>query len=226
VGTKPFVEALVEEVPSDQVRAHAEAFRQGGQTLSFLALDKKVAAVFAMEDPVRSDAAATVQDLKRLGLEVHLLTGDGPVVAERVARRVGADAFQAGSAPGGKLDYVKALQAAGKRVAVVGDGHNDAPALVQADLGIALGTGADSAREAGDLVLVKPELAKVAEAIRISRSVLAVIRQNLAWAFGYNLLMVPLAALAPVPPAVAALAMSFSSVTVVGNALRLYWKWR
>jgi len=224
IGTKPFVEALLEEAPSDQVRAHAEAYRQGGQTISFLSLDKKMAAIFAMEDPIRADSVGSVQALKKLGLEIHLLTGDGPVVAERVAQRVGADVFRSGATPADKLAYVEALQAKGKKVLVVGDGYNDAPALVKADLGIALGTGTDVAKEAGDIVLVKPELAKVAEALGLSRDVLAVIKQNLAWAFGYNLVMVPLAVFAPVPPAWAALAMSLSSVTVVGNSLRLYWK--
>jgi Cu+-exporting ATPase len=226
IGTKPFVESLLDEAPSDQVRAQAEAFRQGGRTIAYLGLERKAAAIFAMEDPLRSDAADTVARLKSLGLEVHLLTGDGPAVAERVANRVGADHFRANALPGDKLQYVKDLQAEGKRVAVVGDGYNDAPALVQADLGIALGTGTDVAKEAGDVVLVKPELSKVVEALRLSRDVLKTIRQNMAWAFSYNLLMVPLAALAPIPPALAALAMSLSSVTVVGNSLRLYWKWR
>jgi Cu+-exporting ATPase len=226
VGTKPFVEATLEDPPSDQVRAHAEAFRQGGQTIAFLGIERKAAAIFAMEDPLRADASEAVGRLKKLGLEVHLLTGDGPVVAERVAKRVGADHFVAGAAPGGKLAYVKDLQARGFKVAVVGDGYNDAPALIQADLGVALGTGTDVAREAGDLVLVKPELAKVEEALRLSKDVLRTILQNLAWAFGYNLLMIPVAALSPLPPVLAALAMSLSSVSVVGNSLRLYWKWR
>ena len=226
VGTKAFVESLLGEPPSEQVRAHAEAFRQGGMTISFLSLDKKMAAIFAMEDPVRADAASSVRGLKDLGLEVHLLTGDGPVVAERVARRVGADAFRAGALPADKLQYVRELKKKGMKVAVVGDGYNDAPALSEADLGIALGTGTDVAKEAGDMVLVKSDLSRVSEALRLSRDVLSVIRQNLWWAFGYNLVMVPLALFSPIPPALAALAMSLSSVTVVGNSLRLYWKWR
>jgi Cu+-exporting ATPase len=226
VGTKAFVEALLEEPPSDQVRAYAEAFRQGGTTISYLALDKKMAAIFAMEDPVRADAPEAVAALKRLGLEVHLLTGDGPVVAERVARRVGADRFRAEAMPADKLKYVRDLKAQGYRVAVVGDGYNDAPALTEADLGIALGTGTDVAKEAGDVVLVESQLSRVSEALRLSKDVLAIIKQNLVWAFGYNILMIPLAALAPLPPALAALAMSLSSVVVVGNSLRLYWKWR
>jgi Cu+-exporting ATPase len=226
VGTKAFVESQLEEIPSDQVRSHAEAFRQGGMTISYMSLNKKMAAILAMEDPIRADAAASVKSLKDLGMQVHILTGDGPVVAERVARRVGADAFRAGALPGDKLDYVRALKQQGLKVAVVGDGYNDAPALTEADLGIALGTGTDVAKEEGDMVLVKSDLSRVAEAIHLSRDVLAVIKQNLWWAFGYNLVMVPLAIFAPVPLALAALAMSLSSVTVVSNSLRLYWKWR
>ncbi len=226
VGTKAFVEAVLEGAPTEQERAHAEAFRQGGQTIAYLGIEGKVAAIFAMEDPLRADASEAVGLLKKQGLKVHLLTGDGPVVAERVARRVGADHFVSNAAPGDKLSYVKDLQGKGFPVAVVGDGYNDAPALTQADLGVALGTGTDVARAAGDLVLLKPELAKVEEALRLSKDVLRTILQNLAWAFGYNVLMIPLAALSPLPPALAALAMSLSSVSVVGNSLRLYWKWR
>jgi len=185
-----------------------------------------MAAIFAMEDPIRADSMGAVQALKKLGLEIHLLTGDGPVIAERVAQRVGADVFRSGATPADKLAYVAALQAKGQRVVVVGDGYNDAPALMKADLGIAMGTGTDVAKEAGDIVLVKPELAKVAEALGLSRDVLAVIKQNLFWAFGYNLVMVPLAVFTQVPPALAALTMSLSSVTVVANSLRLYWKRR
>jgi len=224
VGTKAFVEASLEEAPSEQVRAHAEAFRQGGMTISFLSFNKRMAAIFAMEDPLRADSVESVRRLRDLGLETHLLTGDGAVVAERVARRSGVDSFRAGALPADKLEYVRALRRQGKKVAFVGDGYNDAPALTEADLGIALGAGADVAKEAGDVVLVKSDLSRVPEALGLSRQVLAVIRQNLAWAFGYNLVMVPFALLAPVPPQWAALAMSLSSVTVVANSMRLYWK--
>lgn len=224
VGTKAFVESILTVAPDERVRAHAEAFRQGGRTIAYLSLDGQVSAIFAMEDPLRADAADSVRALHDLGLEVHLLTGDGPVVAERVAKRVGADSVRSGALPADKLQYVRDLKAKGRRVAVVGDGYNDAPALTEADLGVALGTGTDVAKEAGDVVLVHSDLSKVAEALRLSRDTLSVIRQNLVWAFAYNGVMVPLAFFAPLPPELAALAMSLSSVTVVGNSLRLYWK--
>jgi Cu+-exporting ATPase len=126
--------------------------------------------------------------------------------------------------PEDKVKYIRELQDKGRKVAMVGDGYNDAGALSASDLGVAMGTGADAAKEAGDMVLVKGDLRKVVEAIQVSRDTFRVIQQNLYWAFGYNLLALPLAVFGTVPPAWAALAMSFSSLSVVGNALRLYWK--
>ncbi len=224
IGTKAFVESLEGVVPSAQVRSNVEAYRQGGQTVSLMAVDRKIMAILVMEDPPRSDSKEVVQGLKGLGLQVHLLTGDGEVVARRVAERVGVDVVKAGMAPEGKLQYLRELQAKGLKVAMVGDGYNDAAALTAADLGIAVGSAVDAAKEAGDMVLTQGGLHKVIEAIQLSRGVFAVIRQNLFWAFAYNLLALPLAALAPVPPALAAGAMAMSSVTVVLNALRLYGK--
>jgi P-type Cu+ transporter len=224
IGTKPFVESLEGIVSPPQVRANVEAYRQGGQTVSLMALDGKITAILVMEDPPHSDAREVVQKLKGLGLRVHLLTGDGEVVAKRVGERVGVDEVKANVSPAGKLDYIRGLQKQGLRVAMVGDGYNDAAALSAADLGIALGSGTDVAKEAGDVVLVQGGLGKVIEAIQLSRATFEVIRQNLYWAFAYNLVALPFAVFAQVPPALAALAMSLSSVTVVLNALRLYGK--
>ncbi len=224
IGTKPFIESLEGIIPPPQVRANIEAYRLGGQTVSLMALDGKIIAILAMEDPPHSDAKEVIQKLKGLGLKVHLLTGDGEVVAQKVAERVGVDVVKANMDPAGKLDYIRSLQKQGLRVAMVGDGYNDAAALTAADLGIAMGSGTDVAKEAGDMVLIQGGLPKVIEAIQLSRATFEVIRQNLFWAFAYNLVALPLAIFTQVPPALAALAMSLSSVTVVLNALRLYGK--
>jgi Cu+-exporting ATPase len=224
LGTKAFIESLEGVVPSAQVRSNVEAYRQGGQTVSLMAVDRKIVAILVMEDPPRADSKDVVQGLRALGLKVHLLTGDGEVVAQRVADRVGVDVVKAGVTPEGKLQYLRELQTQGLKVAMVGDGFNDAAALAAADLGVAVGSAVDAAKEAGDMVLTQGGLHKVIEAIQLSRGVFSIIRQNLFWAFAYNLLALPLAALAPVPPALAAAAMALSSVTVVLNALRLYGK--
>ena len=224
VGTKAFIESQEGVFTTDKIRANVEAYRQGGQTVSLMALDKKIAAVLVMEDPPRANSREVIQELKKLGLKIHLLTGDGEVVAQKVGERVGVDFVKSGVSPEGKLDYIRALQSQGLKVAMVGDGYNDAAALMGADLGIALGTGTDVAKEAGDMVLMQGDLTKVIEAIKLSRATFSIIRQNLFWAFGYNLLALPLAIFTQVPPSLAALAMSLSSVTVVLNALRLYGK--
>jgi P-type Cu+ transporter len=227
IGTKAYVESLENIVASLQVRANVEAYRQGGQTVSLMAVDGQIAAILVLEDPPRSNAREVVQELKRLGAQVHLLTGDGQVVAERVGMRVGVDVVQANRDPADKVNYVKELQSRGLKVAMVGDGYNDAAALATADLGIAMGTGPDAAKEAGDIVLMEGNLFKAVEAVKFARATFAVIRQNLFWAFGYNLLALPLAVFARVPPSLAALAMALSSLTVVLNALRLYgWKYK
>jgi Cu+-exporting ATPase len=224
VGTKAFVEAIEGVVSTAQARSNAEAYRQAGQTVSLMAIEGQIVGVFAMEDPIRLHAREVVEELKALGLETHLLTGDGPVVAERVAKRVGVDAFKASVSPAEKLDYVRQLQAEGKKTAMVGDGHNDAPALAAADLGIAMGSGTDVAKASADIILLRGEMEKVVEALALCRKTMRVIRQNLFWAFGYNLLALPMAVFMKVPPSLAALAMALSSLTVVLNALRLYAK--
>ncbi len=224
IGTKAYVESLEGVTTTPQIRANVEAYRQGGQTVSLMTVDQKVAAILVLEDPPRSDSKEVILQLKKLGVKVHLLTGDGEVVAKKVGERVGVDEVVAEMDPGGKVAYIKSLQAKGLKVAMVGDGYNDAAALAQADLGIALGTGADVAKEAGDMVLVQGGLLKVIEAIKIARGVFSVIQQNLFWAFAYNLVALPLAVFGQVPPALAAGAMALSSLTVVLNALRLYGK--
>lgn len=224
IGTKAFIESMEGVVASPQARANAEAYRQGGQTVSLVSVDRKIVAVLAMEDPLRANAKEVVDRLKTLGLKICLLTGDGEVAARRMGERLEVNEVKGQMGPEGKLSYLRELQSRGMKVAMVGDGYNDAAALSAADLGIAMGTGTDVAKEAGDMVLVQGDLLKVVESIQISRATFQVIRQNLFWAFGYNLVALPLAVFATVPPSWAALAMSFSSVTVVLNALRLYGK--
>jgi Cu+-exporting ATPase len=224
IGTKAFIESIEGVVASSQARANAEAYRQGGQTVSLVAVDRKIVAILAMEDPLRADSKEVVDRLKALGLKICLLSGDGEVAARRLGERLGLDDVKARMSPEGKMSYVRELQSQGLKVAMVGDGFNDAAALSASDLGIAMGSGTDVAKEAGDMVLMQGSLMKVVEAIQISRATFQVIRQNLFWAFGYNLIVLPLAIFGAVPPSWAALAMSLSSVSVVLNALRLYGK--
>ncbi len=199
-----------------------------GKTPIFVAADGRPIGLLAVSDPIKPGSADAVAELRRLGLEVVLLTGDRRATAEAVARRVGIDRVMADVLPEGKARVVRELQAAGGRLAMVGDGINDAPALAQADVGIAIGAGADVALEASDVTLVGGGLDGVARAIRLSRRTMRVIRQNLFWAFVYNVLGIPLAAGALYPflgillsPVVASAAMAFSSLSVVLNSLRL-----
>jgi P-type Cu+ transporter len=202
----------------DAVRIAAE--RQG-RTAVVAAWDGEVRGVLVVADTVKPTSAEAVASLKGLGLRPVLLTGDNEATARAVAAEVGIDEVLAEVLPSDKADVVKALQAEGRVVAMVGDGVNDAPALAQADLGLAIGTGTDVAIEASDLTLVSGDLRAAGDAIRLSRATLRTIKQNLAWAFGYNVAAIPLAAVGLLNPVIAGAAMAFSSVSVVANALRL-----
>jgi Cu+-exporting ATPase len=180
-----------------------------------------VRAVLAVADTVKPTSAEAVAQLKQLGLRPVLLTGDNETTARAVAAAVGIEETIAEVLPSQKADVVRRLQAEGRVVAMVGDGVNDAPALAQADLGLAIGTGADVAIEASDLTLVSGDLRAAADAIRLSRATLRTIKQNLGWAFGYNIAALPLAAAGLLNPLIAGAAMALSSVSVVANALRL-----
>ena len=206
----------------DAVRDAAEA---AGRTAVPVAWDGEVRGVLVVADTVKPSSAAAIARLRELGLAPVLVTGDNAGAAAAVARAVGLDPDRgevvAGVLPAGKVDVVRDLQARGRVVAMVGDGVNDAPALAQADLGLAMGSGTDVAIEASDLTLVRADLDAAVDAIRLSRRTLAVIKGNLFWAFAYNVALVPLAALGYLNPLLAGLAMAASSVLVVSNSLRL-----
>jgi Cu2+-exporting ATPase len=172
-------------------------------------------------DEIRADAADAIASLKSLGIRVHLLSGDNRPAAESVARSLGIDQIRAEALPDDKLVYVKNLQANGHVVAMIGDGINDAPVLAQAQVSIAMGEGTDVAQAAADMVMLGNRLIALSDGVGIARKTRAIIYQNLAWALGYNLIAIPLAALGHVTPWIAGIGMSASSLLVVLNALRL-----
>ncbi len=198
-----------------------------GGTVVALAYDNRLAAVFALLDPIKEGARDVVSSLQRAGHAVYLVTGDNARTAQRTAQLLGIDAENVAAEvrPERKADFVKSLQQRGERVAFIGDGINDAPALEQADLGIAVGRATDVAQMAADIVLLKSDVHAIPEALGIARATLRAIKQNLFWAFFYNALGIPLAALGFLSPVLCAAAMGLSDVVVIGNALRLRW-WR
>lgn len=221
---------LMQELGIDiaPVAAEAERLRGEGQTVMLLAVDGHIAALLGVADPIKSSTPEAIADLHAEGVEIVMLTGDSRATAEAVARRLGIDRIEAEVLPEHKAEAVRRLQAQGRIVAMAGDGINDAPALAQAHVGIAMGTGTDIAMESAGVTLVKGDLRGIVRARRLSRAVMRNIRQNLFFAFVYNAAGVPVAAgvLYPVfglllSPIVAATAMSFSSVSVIANALRL-----
>ncbi|SCD86435.1 Cu+-exporting ATPase [Streptomyces sp. TverLS-915] len=207
-------------VPEELTRAKATA-EADGATAVLVAWDGRVRGLLAVADAVKESSAEAVRELRALGLRPVLLTGDNRAVAEAVAREVGIDEVVAEVLPQDKAAEVRRLQEGGRTVAMVGDGVNDAAALATADLGLAMGTGTDAAIEAGDLTLVRGDLRVAADAIRLSRRTLGIIKGNLFWAFGYNVAAIPLAAAGLLNPMIAGAAMAFSSVFVVSNSLRL-----
>ena len=223
-------EALLQEMGTDlaELKPKAEAMRADGQTVVFASLDARPAGLLGIADPVKPEAPEAIGDLRREGLRVVMLTGDSDTTAKGVARHLGITDFEAGVLPDHKADVVKKLQKEGRVVAMAGDGINDAPALAQAQVGIAMGTGADVAMESAGITLLKGDLRGLVQARRLSRAVMRNIKQNLFFAFVYNSLGVPIAAGILYPrfglllsPVIAAAAMSFSSVSVISNALRL-----
>ncbi|GAT70998.1 carbonate dehydratase [Planomonospora sphaerica] len=220
VGRPALLAEWSQHLPADLERDLTQA-QAAGRTAVAVGWDGKARAVLVVADVVKSTSAEAIAQLKSLGLTPVLLTGDNEAVAKTVAAEVGIAEVIAEVLPADKVDVVKRLQAEGKTVAMVGDGVNDAAALAQADLGLAMGTGTDAAIEASDLTLVRGDLRVAADAIRLSRRTLATIKGNLFWAFAYNVAALPLAALGLLNPMIAGAAMAFSSVFVVTNSLRL-----
>jgi Cu+-exporting ATPase len=217
VGRRVFAVERGLEVPAGLDCTDAD----DGTTGVAVGWDGRVRAVIRLRDTVKPDAARALDAMRESGLSPVLLTGDNEAAARSVASDLGIDAVIAGVLPDGKVAEVERLQAAGRTVAMVGDGVNDAPALARADLGIAMGGGSDVAMEASDLTLVRSELTAVVDAIDLSRRTLRTIHGNLFWAFAYNVAAIPLAAAGMLNPMIAGAAMAFSSVFVVLNSLRL-----
>ena len=212
----------------EQLEASAVKLQEEGKTAMFVAVDGKPAGILAVADPIKATTAEAIGQLHTLGLQLVMVTGDNRRTAAAVAGQLGLDAVEAEIEPAGKVAYIKKARAEGKRVAMAGDGINDAPALSEADVGVAMGTGTDVAMQSAGITLVKGDLRGIAKAIRLSRATMGNIRQNLFFAFIYNALGIPVAAGVLYPffglllsPIIAGAAMSMSSVSVVGNALRL-----
>jgi Cu+-exporting ATPase len=226
VGRPGYLEA--EGVDVSALVPSADALAANGKTPVFAAIDGRAAAVIAIADTLKAGSVEAMAELRRLGIVVAMLTGDNRRTAEAIARSVGIDRVLADVRPDGKAAAVKALQAEGKVVAMVGDGVNDAPALASADVGVAMGTGTDVAMESAGVTLMSGDLRGLVTAISLSRATMRNIRQNLFWAFAYNVLLIPIAMGVLYPftgllldPIFAAASMALSSVTVVSNALRL-----
>jgi P-type Cu+ transporter len=226
VGNARFMESIGVDVGS--LLKHVEELRRSGQTVMFVAIEGNLSGIIGVADPVKRGAREAIDALHTQGIKVVMLTGDNRVTAQAVASTVGIDQVEAELLPEQKAAVIKSFQQRGERVAMAGDGINDAPALAQADVGIAMGTGTDIAIESADVTLVKGDLRGIVRARRLSRSTMKNIRQNLFFAFVYNVLGVPVAAGVLYPftglllsPMIASTAMTFSSVSVIGNALRL-----
>jgi Cu+-exporting ATPase len=233
-GRKVFVGAdrlmSLEGIDLDAVKSVGETLGQEGKTPLFAAIDGQLAAVIAVSDPIKASTAEAIGTLHDLGLKVAMITGDNEATAQAIAAKLGIDEVVAEVLPEGKVAAIERLQTGGSKIAFVGDGINDAPALARADVGIAIGTGTDVAIESADVVLMSGDLKGVVNALHVSQRTMRNIRQNLFWAFGYNALLIPVAAGVFYPvaglmlsPALAAGAMALSSVFVLSNALRLRW---
>jgi Cu+-exporting ATPase len=219
VGTRKLMARY--NIPVNHVSETMDQLEQEGKTAMLVGVDGKYAGIVAVADTIKETSKEAVSRLKGMGIQVIMITGDNERTARAIAKQVGIEQVRAEVLPEGKAEEVKKVQAQGKKVAMVGDGINDAPALTVADIGIAMGTGTDVAMEAGDITLMRGDLRSIADAIYMSRKTMANIKQNLFWALAYNSLGIPIAAIGFLAPWVAGAAMALSSVSVVLNALRL-----
>ncbi|MBG9451660.1 ATPase P [Cytobacillus firmus] len=219
VGTRRLMEKY--DINVHSAKLEMETLEENGKTAMLVAVDGQYAGIVAVADTIKETSRNAINRLKQLGIEVIMITGDNKRTAQAIAEEVGIDSAIAEILPEGKAEEVKKLQNQGKKVAMVGDGINDAPALAVADIGMAIGTGTDVAMEAADITLMRGDLNSIADAILMSKKTIRNIKQNLFWAFAYNTLGIPVAALGFLAPWLAGAAMAFSSVSVVLNALRL-----
>ncbi|KIQ87440.1 ATPase P [Bacillus sp. L_1B0_8] len=219
IGTRRLMKKF--NIDIEEVSKSMEELEREGKTAMLIAIDKEYAGIVAVADTVKDTSKAAITRMKKMGLDVVMITGDNTQTAQAIAKQVGIDHVIAEVLPEGKAEEVKKLQANGKKVAMVGDGINDAPALATANIGMAIGTGTDVAMEAADITLIRGDLNSIADAIFMSKMTIRNIKQNLFWALAYNALGIPIAALGFLAPWVAGAAMAFSSVSVVLNALRL-----
>lgn len=219
IGTRRLMKKF--NIDIEEVSKSMEELEREGKTAMLIAIDKEYAGIVAVADTVKDTSKVAIARLKKMGLDVVMITGDNTQTAQAIAKQVGIDHVIAEVLPEGKAEEVKKLQANGKKVAMVGDGINDAPALATANIGMAIGTGTDVAMEAADITLIRGDLNSIADAIFMSKMTIRNIKQNLFWALAYNALGIPIAALGFLAPWVAGAAMAFSSVSVVLNALRL-----
>jgi P-type Cu2+ transporter len=227
IGSRTFIEENNCIFPEDIVVQDAR-LREQPASIVYIAQSRRVVAVVLVADMIKENSARAVSTLKSMGIEVHMLTGDSVANASHVAALAGIDFYKAEVTPAGKLTYIENLKEKGYSVAMAGDGINDSPALAVADIGIAMGTGTDIAIESAGVILLRGDLEKLVSAIRLSHATVRTIRQNLFWAFFYNVISIPLAAGILFPftgfllnPMIAGAAMAFSSVSVVTNSLRL-----
>jgi len=219
IGNKIFLSNY--SVSLNDFEKNTDQLSSEGKTVVHVAIDGKSSGIIAIEDPIKNSSTEAIKELNNLNIKTIMITGDNKRSAEHIAKQLGIDDFEAEVLPEDKADIVAKYQKQGEIIAMVGDGINDAPALAQADVGIAVGTGTDVAIETGDIVLIKGDLMGVAKAFKLSKATIRTIKQNLSWAFIYNTVGIPLAAIGWLNPIFAALAMAFSSVSVVTNSLRL-----
>jgi Cu+-exporting ATPase len=219
VGTRKLMNE--KGIDAKAIEAQITELEDQGKTAMLMVVDNKLEAILAVADTLKESSKQAIADLQNMGIEVYMITGDNQRTADAIARQVGITQVLAEVLPENKAEEVEKLKAQGKTVAMVGDGINDAPALATADIGMAMGTGTDVAMEAADITLMRGDLSTIPASIRLSRQTMRKIKQNLFWAFIYNIIGIPIAALGMLSPIIAGGAMAFSSVSVVSNSLSL-----